>query len=95
VPRVVLLTLDPWRDTPSRLPHLAREWKLGSDASVLSGSVEEVNAALDRWGVVRERDPSTGELAHPPLVYVLDASGRIAFAASGGAELLAELVLRG
>jgi cytochrome oxidase Cu insertion factor (SCO1/SenC/PrrC family) len=94
VPRVVIVTLDPWRDTPSRLPHLASEWRLGEDAWVLSGEVDAVNAALDRWGVVRERDPRSGEVAHPPLVYVLDASGRIAYAATGGPRVLAELAAR-
>jgi protein SCO1/2 len=94
VPRVVVVTLDPWRDTPARLPHLALQWELDEEAFVLSGSVEEVGAALDRWGVVRSRDPRTGEVAHPPLVYVLDAEGRIAYAASGGSAALAELVGR-
>jgi cytochrome oxidase Cu insertion factor (SCO1/SenC/PrrC family) len=94
VPRVVVVTLDPWRDTPSRLPHLASQWAFGDDAWVLSGEVDEVGAALDRWSVVRERDPSTGEVAHPPLVYVLDASGRIAYAATGGPRVLEELAAR-
>jgi cytochrome oxidase Cu insertion factor (SCO1/SenC/PrrC family) len=94
VPRVVIVTLDPWRDTPSRLPHLAAGWELAEDAFVLSGPVEGVNAALDGWGVPRERDARTGEVAHPPLVYVVDASGRIAYASTGGAAALAELASR-
>jgi protein SCO1/2 len=94
VPRVAVVTLDPWRDTPARLPHLARQWGLGEDAFALSGSVDEVNAALDRWGVARERDPRSGEVAHPPLVFVLDAAGRIAYASSGGSAALAELAAR-
>jgi hypothetical protein len=53
-----------------------------------------VNRTLDRWGVVRERDAATGQVAHPPLVYVLDASGQIAFAATGGAATLAALATR-
>lgn len=94
VPRVVVVTLDPWRDTPSRLPHLARHWKLERDAFVLSGSEASVNRVLDAWKVARRRDASTGDVSHPPLVYVLDASGRIAYAASGGVETLAELIVR-
>jgi cytochrome oxidase Cu insertion factor (SCO1/SenC/PrrC family) len=94
VPRVVVVTLDPWRDTTARLPHLAREWGLGEDGFALSGGVDEVNALLDRWGVARERDARTGDVAHPPLVYVLDAEGRIAFASTGGRAALAELVSR-
>jgi protein SCO1/2 len=94
VPRVVVVTLDPWRDTPSRLPWLAEHWSLGADDLVLSGGVEEVNRALDRWRVARERDPASGDLLHPPLVYVVDASGALAYAATGGPATLAELVER-
>jgi protein SCO1/2 len=94
VPRVVVVTLDPWRDTPSRLPALAKDYQLGADAFVLSGEIEEVNALLDRWNVARGRDERTGEVAHPPLVYVLDAEGRIAFGATGGTEVLVELLGR-
>ena len=94
VPRVVVVTLDPWRDTPARLPHLARSWELGDDGDALSGEIDEVNAVLDAWGVARERDAATGDLSHPPLVYVLDAEGRIAFASNGASAVLAELALR-
>ncbi len=94
VPRVVVVTLDPWRDTPSRLPHLARSWGLGEDGDALSGEIHEVNAVLDAWGVARERDAATGDVSHPPLVYVLDADGRIAFASNGASAVLAELALR-
>jgi len=76
------------------LPSLAHGYGLGADAFVLSGSVDEVNALLDRWNVARGRDEQTGEVAHPPLVYVLDAEGRIAFAATGGTEALVELLGR-
>ncbi|MEN8161633.1 MAG: SCO family protein [Myxococcota bacterium] len=94
-PRVVVVTLDPWRDTPSRLPTLAKSFGLGADAFVLSGAVDEVNALLDRWGVARQRNEQTGEVAHPPLVYVLDAEGRIAYASTaGGTDALVELLGR-
>lgn len=93
-PRIVVVTLDPWRDTPTRLGQMAREWHLDSDDRVLSGPVDEVNAALDAWQVTRRRDPSTGDIAHPALVYVLDADGRIAFAASGLPGTLLELIQR-
>jgi cytochrome oxidase Cu insertion factor (SCO1/SenC/PrrC family) len=94
VPRVVVVTLDPWRDTPSRLPHLARAWGLGDEDFALSGGVEEVNSLLDRWGVARVRDTATGDVTHPPLVYVLDPEGRIAFAATGSSATLVALVER-
>lgn len=93
-PQVVVITLDPWRDTPSRLPAMARQWELPDDAHVLSGPVPDVEAALDRWGVARTRDPQSGEITHPNLVYVLDGSGKIAFVASGDAEVIETLLNR-
>jgi len=93
-PRLVVVTLDPWRDTPSRLPHLAKHWELGADSFVLSGEVEDVNAALDRWQIPRKRDESNGDVAHPPIVFVVDAEGRIAFGATAGAETISELLRR-
>jgi protein SCO1/2 len=94
VPRLVVITLDPWRDTPARLHHVARHWKLADEDFVLSGEVGEVNSGLDAWNVARERDPATGDVVHPALVYVLDASGRIAYATNGEAATVAELLRR-
>jgi cytochrome oxidase Cu insertion factor (SCO1/SenC/PrrC family) len=94
IPRVAIVSLDPWRDTPARLPHLAEQWKVGEDGFVLSGEVAEVEAALGRWQVPHERNPETGDVVHPPIVYVLDASGRIAYASSGGAAGMLALLER-
>jgi hypothetical protein len=88
----VVLTLDPWRDTPSRLEYLASRLGLETDERLLGGEVSVVEEALDRWDVPRERDLRTGDIVHPPLVYVIDVSGRVAFAAAGGEDLLVDLV---
>ena len=89
---VVVLTLDPWRDTPARLEYLASRLGLETDERLLGGEVNVVEEALDRWDVPRERDLRTGDIVHPPLVYVIDAAGRVAFAAAGGEDLLVDLV---
>jgi cytochrome oxidase Cu insertion factor (SCO1/SenC/PrrC family) len=96
VPRIAVVTLDPWRDTPARLPALAQTWGLdgGEESFVLSGTVDDVNALLDRWQVPRARNETNGQLDHPALVYVLDAEGRIAYASTGRSAALAELVGR-
>jgi protein SCO1/2 len=94
IPRVVVISLDPWRDTPGRLSHLAHHWGLGEGAHVLTGSIDAVEAVLDGWNVARRRDPKTGDVTHSPLVYVLDPDTRIAYASTGGAEALVELVGR-
>ena len=95
-PVVVLVTLDPWRDPPARLPGIAGQWKLGTDAHVLSGSVADVERTLDAWQVGRSRNPQTGDVTHAGVVYVVDRAGEIAFALTGAtdARLLSALVRR-
>jgi protein SCO1 len=93
-PVVVILTVDPWRDPPSRLPSLARRWSLGHDAHVLSGPVDTVLAELETWDIAIERDERTGEVVHPALVYVLDQEGQVAFVATGDGRYVAELLAR-
>ncbi|MBX6363433.1 MAG: SCO family protein [Gemmatimonadetes bacterium] len=94
-PAVLVVTLDPWRDTPSRLPAMAREWGLPDrDAWVLGGTVAAVEAALAAWRVPYRRDERTGEVVHPALVHIVDPDGRIAFSTTGGAETIAALVRR-
>jgi cytochrome oxidase Cu insertion factor (SCO1/SenC/PrrC family) len=93
-PAVVVITLDPWRDTPSRLPYIAEQWGLDDDDAILSGSVKDVEVVLDEWQVARERDGSTGDITHPALVYILDADGRVAFASTGDPQTVVALALR-
>ncbi len=87
----LIVTLDPWRDTPSRLPYLAKSWGLDDDSWVLGGEVESVERTLDAWGVARSRDLSNGDLIHPWLVYVVDPAGRLVYASSGTADELVGL----
>lgn len=94
-PRLLVVTLDPWRDTPSRLPGMAASWGFpDEDAWVLSGTVEDVEAALDAWDIPRSRDLTTGEVTHPSLVYLVDPDGRLAYASNGGTAALVSLLRR-
>jgi protein SCO1/2 len=93
-PAVVVVTVDPWRDTPSRLAHVAHQWGLADDAHVLSGPVDAVLETLDAWQVSTSRNELTGEITHPAVVYVVDRLGRVAFTATGGGEYTAGLVGR-
>lgn len=79
----LIVTLDPWRDTPGSLPALAAKWDLGQGSHVLSGTVDAVQATLDAYNVPRSRDTSTGDVSHPSLVYVIDGAGRSAYAFTG------------
>lgn len=91
---VVVLTLDPWRDTPGRLATLAAQWQLLPTDLVLSGSIAEVERALDVLGVTRRRDEATGDIAHVGMVALLN-EGRVRARVEGGwgqaAQLLADL----
>lgn len=91
-PAVLIVTLDPWRDTPSRLPTIAQGWALGDMAHVLSGEPDHVERTLNAWRVPRVRNESTGAIAHPSVVYVIDRTGRIAYVVRGGAETIAAAV---
>ena len=78
-PVVLIVTLDPWRDTPSRLPTIAQKWGVSGDVHVLSGAPEAVERVLNAWRIPRVRNERTGDLSHPSLVYVVGADGRIAY----------------
>jgi protein SCO1/2 len=91
-PVVVVVTVDPWRDTPARFPSIARQWRLGPDDQVVGGSVEDVEAALDRWKVARSRNPLTGEVIHATPVYLIDGDGVLAYRVTAVADTIARLV---
>lgn len=93
-PVLLIVTLDPWRDTPPRLPSIARAWNLPPGARLLGGGVDAVVRTLDAWQVPRARDANTGEIVHPTSVYFVDRRGRLAFIAGGDAARLAVLIQR-
>jgi protein SCO1 len=87
-PAVLIVTLDPWRDTPSRLPSIAERWGATGDAHVLGGSPEEVERVLNAWRIPRARNERTGDVSHPSVVYVVGADGRIAYVVTGSEPLV-------
>lgn len=89
---LLIVTLDPWRDTPSRLPHLARSWELPPGAHILSGTVATVERTLDAWGIARSRSERTGEILHPVSIYLIDRLGRLAYIAPSDPGRLAALL---
>jgi cytochrome oxidase Cu insertion factor (SCO1/SenC/PrrC family) len=93
-PAVIVVTLDPWRDTPSRLESIEERWQMEEGARVVSGSVPQVVAVLDAWGIERSRNPRNGDLVHIPRVFVVDREGNLAYEADADAGLLADLAGR-
>jgi protein SCO1 len=77
---VLLVTLDPWRDTPSLLPTIAHTWALPDDFHVLSSRrADDVVRTTERYGVPFTRDQQTGDITHPGLVFLIDGDGRLAY----------------
>jgi cytochrome oxidase Cu insertion factor (SCO1/SenC/PrrC family) len=91
-PAVLVVTLDPWRDTPGRLPAIADAWRLTGDAHVLSGAPAVVERTLNAWRIPRVRNERTGDLSHPSVVYIIGRDGRIAYVVPGGADMIAAAV---
>jgi protein SCO1 len=77
---VLLVTLDPWRDTPSSLPGIARQWELPPTFRMLSSrALSDVTRVAVLYGVTFERNEKTGDIVHPGLVFLIDADGRLAY----------------
>jgi len=81
---ILIVTLDPWRDTPEQLASIAAAWELEPGDRVLSGSVAEVERTLDALGVGRQRDEATGDVSHAGTVMALDARGHVTWRLDGG-----------
>lgn len=92
---VMVVTLDPYRDTPSSLASQSKGWGLPENGRLVSGAPDDVNAWLDAMNVSRSRDMKTGNINHPALVYLVAPDGRIAYAFNDApAAWLAEGVKR-
>jgi protein SCO1 len=87
-PVVLIVTLDPWRDTPARLPSIAERWGASGDVHVLSGMPDSVERVLNAWRVPRARNERTGDVSHPSVVYVIGPDGRIAYVVSGSQPVI-------
>ena len=85
-PVVLVVTLDPWRDTPARLPALAEQWGMTGETHVLSGEPDVVERALNAWRIPRVRNEKTGDISHPSMVYVIGPNGRIVYLVNGSRE---------
>jgi len=92
---VLVLTVDPWRDTPSRLGPLLERWGLDPTRDlVVGGPVDAVLTALAAWDVSTTRDPRSGDVVHPGIAYLVEPDGTVAYASTGGAEHLVAMAGR-
>lgn len=88
---IVVITLDPWRDSPQHLSHIVASWELSEHDRVLSGSVEDVNSMLDALHVQRQRDERTGDIEHASVIMATDTRGHVAWRLDGSWGRLIEL----
>ena len=76
---LVIISLDPWRETVKNVNETTRNLVLGEREHYLVGSVKQIKRVLDEYDVPRARELRNGEIIHPGLVYVLDTEGKIAY----------------
>lgn len=89
---LLVISVDPWRDTPAQLASIAAAWQLGPLDRVLSGSVAEVEHVLTVLGVGRRRDDRTGDIDHPGTVMLMNHRGYIRWRLDGGWGRVRELL---
>lgn len=77
--KLLIITLDPWRDTPRSLPFLADKWKLPDSAYVLSGKIDKVNAVIKSFGVPTKRNENDGDIQHPAVTYIINKNNKISY----------------
>jgi hypothetical protein len=56
--------------------------------------VAQAESVFDAWNLARRRDEETGDVSHPPLVYIVDAEGTIVHASSAGVRSMLALLGR-
>ena len=66
-------------------------WELGPRDRALSGSIDDVERALNALGVERRRDERTGDIEHLSVVMATDARGHVVRRIDGGWGKLGEL----
>jgi protein SCO1/2 len=80
--QLVLISMDPERDTPERFKEFAAERQLGANWIMLSANQEATDEIANILGV-KIKKLSDGGFDHSNTIYVLDKNGNIAFAQEG------------
>tara|TARA_R110002096_G_scaffold6305_11_gene29316 strand:+ start:11441 stop:12052 length:612 start_codon:yes stop_codon:yes gene_type:complete len=79
IPRIVLVSVDPERDTPEALKRYVEYF--GDDNLGVTGDLEEIRKLTDGLGIYFEKAATTGEnynVDHSAVVIVVDPQGRFA-----------------
>ncbi len=76
---ILVVTLDPWRDREGQITAMAKNWDFGPDSRMYTGTHDEIQRVLKEYRVPAIRDEQNGDITHPPMVYIIDANGRLAY----------------
>lgn len=71
--RIVMVTVDPARDTPSALAAFVK--RVGVQATTLTGSSAQLQSVYKAYGV--DVEPQKSDIGHTDMIYVIDAKGRL------------------
>jgi len=72
-PRLVVVDVDPWDDSPVTARAVVRRWHLGAGTSWLLGSRRELASVWRAYGIAVE--PRVGDVVHGLAVYLIDRHG--------------------
>ena len=71
--RIVMVTVDPARDTPSALAAFIK--RVGVQATALTGTRAQLQRVYKAYGV--DVEPQKDDIGHTDMIYVIDAAGRL------------------
>lgn len=71
--RIVMVTVDPKRDTPAALAAFVK--KVGVQATAVTGTPAQLRPIYKAYGVAVE--PQKDDIGHTDFVYLIDSNGRL------------------
>lgn len=77
--QAIIVSIDPWRDTPHSLPSLAKTWSIGDNSRLISGDPDSVQKFLDEMQIVTARSLKDGNINHAPQAMVVNSEGKVIY----------------
>lgn len=71
--RIVMVTVDPKRDTPAALAAFVK--RIGVQATALTGTSSQLRPVYKAYGV--DVEPQKSDIGHTDMIYIIDANGRL------------------
>ena len=69
--QLIIISIDPWRETVNNLKHSVKQLKLVDNEHYLTGSIEKINDFLNKCNFISSRNENDGDIVHPGIVYIL------------------------